>query len=44
MIEYSYILITLNSTVHEMLRTMKNKEVFVKHDKAPTAPRFEGGI
>ena len=21
---------------------MKNKEVFVKHEKAPTAPRFEG--
>ena len=21
-----------------------NKEVFVKHEKAPTAPRFEGGI
>ena len=20
------------------------KEVFVKHEKAPTAPRFEGGI
>ena len=25
-----------------MLRTYKNKEVFVKHEKAPTAPRFQG--